>query len=529
MIQLRHWQQQALAIYRKQWQRGDKSILWEATPGAGKTTAALQVCLHQLDEGGSKNVIIVVPTTHLKRQWSTSAAQINIDIDNSFRTKWGLSRDYDGLAVTYQQVANSPATFRSLARNAVVVLDEIHHAGVGHHWGEALENAFDSSKFILALSGTAFRSDNSAIPFVSYNNDGESRPDYIYGYSQAIEEGVCRPIAFFTYGGEVAWMEAGETIEAGFGEDLYGTMAARRLRVALEPDSGWVKPMILDAHQMLRETRRTHPDAAGLLVAADQDHARSLAQLLAEISGTWPTVVLSDDPEASNKIKDFSYSNREWIVACNMVSEGVDIPRLRVGVYATTISTKMYFRQFLGRMVRVTPDLKGIQVAYVYLPADPRLKRLAEEVESEIAHVLKRRPDLDWREEVESSGDIDPSEPSWSALYSSNSGLDSVILGGQQLSLFDDPQFIPVQTSEMMQAKIRQKVEERVHPLTLAEQKELLAKKITGLVGRVHFKTKMPYPEIHGALNRRQGVRGQTTCTLEQLQKRVQFLQQMLS
>ncbi|MFK7802357.1 MAG: DEAD/DEAH box helicase [Anaerolineae bacterium] len=528
MIQLRHWQQQALAIYQKQWQRGDKSLLWEATPGAGKTTAALQLCLHQLDEGDSKNVVIVVPTTHLKRQWATSAATINIDINNNFSTKWGLGRDYDGLAATYQQVANNPAAFRKIARNAVVVLDEIHHAGVGHHWGEALEKAFDGSKFILALSGTAFRSDNSAIPFVEYTSAGESRPDYIYGYSQAIEEGVCRPIAFFTYGGEVAWMEAGETIEAGFAEDLFGTMAARRLRVALEPDSGWVKPMIEDAHKMLQETRRTHPDAGGLLVAADQDHARSLAELLASISGTWPTVVLSDDPEASNKIKEFSYSSREWIVACNMVSEGVDIPRLRVGVYATTISTKMYFRQFLGRMVRVTPDLKGVQVAYVYLPADPRLKRLAEEVESEIAHVLKRRPDLDWREGVESSGDIDPGEPSWSALYSSNSGLDSVILGGQQLALFSDPQFIPDQSTEMMQAKIREKVEERVMPLTLSELKENCAKKITSLVGRVHFKTKMPYPEIHGMLNRRQGVRSQAVCTLEQLQKRVQLLQQML-
>jgi len=527
-MQLRSWQQKALTIYRKQWARGDKSILWEATPGAGKTTAALQLCLHQLDEGESKNVIIVVPTTHLKRQWAMSAASINIDINNNFSTKWGLGGDYDGLATTYQQVANSPAAFRKLARSSVIVLDEIHHAGVGHQWGEALESAFNASKFILALSGTAFRSDNSAIPFVEYTSGGESRPDYIYGYSQAIEEGVCRPIAFFTYGGEVAWMEAGETVEAGFTDDLFGSMAARRLRVALEPDSGWVRPMIQDAHKMLQETRRTHPDAGGLLVAADQEHARSLAQLLANISGSWPTVVLSDDPEASNKIKDFSYSNQEWIVACNMVSEGVDIPRLRVGVYATTISTKMYFRQFLGRMVRVTPDLKGVQVAYVYLPADPRLKRLAEEVESEIAHVLKRRPDLDWRDEQASSGDVEAGDPAWSALYSSNSGLDAVILGGQQLPLFSDPKFIPIQDTQAMQAKIREKVEERVQPLTLAEQKENCAKMITSLVGRVHFKTKMPYPEIHGTLNRRQGVRSQAVCTLEQLQKRVQMLQKMV-
>ncbi|MEM8862235.1 MAG: hypothetical protein AAGD96_28285, partial [Chloroflexota bacterium] len=384
------------------------------------------------------------------------------------------------------------------------------------------------AQFILALSGTAFRSDNSAIPFVSYTGGGESRPEYTYGYSQAIEEGVCRPIAFFTYGGDVAWTEAGETIETGFADDLFGSMAARRLRVALEPESGWVEPMIRDAHQMLLETRRTHPDAGGLLVAADQDHARSLAKLLTQISGTSPTVVLSDDPEASSKIKQFSNTDQQWIVACNMVSEGIDIPRLRVGVYATTISTKMYFRQFLGRMVRITPEPNGVQVAYVYLPADPRLKRLAEEVESEIAHVLKRRPDLDWRQDADSGADMGDKEPAWSALHSSNSGLDAVILGGQQLALFSDPGLPSAQPLEMMQAKIREKVEERVQPLTLAEKKENLAKQITNLVGRIHHKTKLPYPEIHGKLNRQQRVSSQAICTLKQLEKRVELLQRML-
>ena len=322
----------------------------------------------------------------------------------------------------------------------------------------------------------------------------------------------------------------GETVETGFADDLFGSMAARRLRVALEPDSGWVRPMIEDAHEMLVETRRSHPEAGGLLVAADQDHARSLARLLTDISKNRPTVVLSDDPEASSKIKAFANSNEQWIVACNMVSEGVDIPRLRVGVYATTISTKMYFRQFLGRMVRVTPEPHGVQVAYVYLPADPRLKRLAEEVESEIAHVLKRRPDLDWR--MGENGGLEApedGEPAWSALHSSNSGLDAVILNGQQLALFSDPRFVPEQPApELMQARIREKVEERVQPLTLAEKKENLAKQISNLVGRVHHRTKQPYQEIHGRLNRAQKVSSQAVCTLEQLEKRVQLLQRML-
>ena len=41
-----------------------------------------------------------------------------------------------------------------------------------------------------------------------------------------------------------------------------------------------------------------------------------------------------------------------------MVSEGVDIPRLRVGVFATTTTTELFFRQAVGRLVRWTPGVR---------------------------------------------------------------------------------------------------------------------------------------------------------------------------
>lgn len=523
-MHLRQWQQEALTLYRRYAAQGERAILWEATPGAGKTTAALQLALAEIKERGRRRVVVVVPTAHLKSQWSAAAAGINLDLDQNFRGRIGLSSDYDGVIVTYQQVANSPTVFRGLSRQAVVILDEIHHAGDGLTWGDALRTAFASAGFILCLSGTAFRSDNAAIPFIDYSKRGESRPDYSYPYSRAISDQVCRPVAFFTYGGELSWQEGGQIIEANFNDDLYGSLAARRLRVALDVESGWVTPMLKEAHHMLQEIRREHSEAGGLLVAADQTHARQLAQLLFELTGKRPAVALSDDAAASRKIKRFSRSREEWIVACNMVSEGVDIPRLRVGVYATTISTKMYFRQFLGRMVRVTPQPDGMQVAYVYLPADTRLKRLAEEVEDEQRHLLKRRPDGQWDLPDRVTAAENGGEPGWSALYSTNSGLEAVIVNGQQLALFGDPSLLP--TPNVVRQQVHEKVEERI--LTRSERKAVLGQQIKSLVARLHHHKGRSHREIHAALNRIQDVPNQQILTEKQLQSRVGLLQKML-
>lgn len=516
---LRRWQEEALNNYFHTLHTPQRQSLWEATPGAGKTTAALHLCLHQLQKRDAKMVIIVVPTRHLKTQWAQSAARVHIQLDSDFNHLWGLASDYHGIVVTYQQIANNPSMYRKLSRNAVVVLDEVHHAGDGLTWGDSLQLAFEPANYVLCLSGTAFRSDNAAIPFVRYE-EGESMPDYVYGYGQAIEDGVCRPLAFITYGGHVAWQEGDAVLEARFVDDLNGSTNARRLRAALDPRSGWITPMLIDAHQMLQEVRLEHPNAGGLLVAVDQDHARQLADLLAQVSKSKPAIALSDDSQASNKIKQFANGNAPWLVACNMVSEGVDIPRLRVGVYATTVTTKMYFRQFLGRMVRVTPQPKATQVAYCYLPADVRLKGLAAQVEHELRHRIHNRgkPEM---ERLPQDKLREPT-PNWQALQSHNSGVEAVIMNGRQLSLFSDPALVPEVSH------VRQEVQKQVAPLTKKEQKAELAEEIKELVAVYRQQTGQTYQTIHTQLNRQQFVASQSICTEKQLRERVALLKKWI-
>lgn len=529
VVQLRGWQENAFQRYLLAQEIGSRSLLWEATPGAGKTTAALEVVRHQLRARKAQSALIVVPTAHLRIQWARAAARIGLKLDSSFGGRRSiLTSDFHGAIVTYQQCGNRISTFRKIASQSVTVLDEVHHAGDGLSWGNALRASVGDSRFILCLSGTAFRSDSNSIPFVSYSPDGVSIPDYTYGYADAVRDQVCRPTAFFTYGGEIAWNEHDRIYTASFTDQVDPLTSARRLRAALNPESGWIQPMLRDAHTMLTRVRREHARAGGLVVCADQQHARQVAQQMIAITGEKPTMVLSDDSTASRKIKDFSESSAHWIVACNMVSEGVDIPRLRVGVYATTIRTKLYFRQFLGRVVRVQSDLRGRQVAYVYLPADPVLHLLAQEIESEIRHSLNAPhktvefPEDDFTRNRQR--DKSAEGPTWSALNAFNSGLDAVIVHGNQLSFFSSS----VENEQVQEAIDREVALRLDTQSTHSELKQQLSVEIKNLVGKVHKRAGKPHSEIHTLLNKIQSVRSQTDCTEQQLRQRVELLETMI-
>jgi superfamily II DNA or RNA helicase len=526
--ELRDWQKNALAVYAQALKDSRTSILWEATPGAGKTVAAVRLVLDQLRRRAASRVVVVVPTMHLKIQWARSAQRFGLHLDcRGLDPDVSLARDYHGVVLTYQQIGNRPEVFSRICANSVVVLDEVHHSGDGLTWGDSLRIALKNSPFILCLSGTAFRSDNNAIPFVRYSPEGISEPDYIYPYARAVEDGVCRPTVFFTYGGEVSWSEAGLATSAAFSDALDRVGRTRRLRAALDPDSGWIQPLLSDAHHLLQGVRQQHPTAAGLITASSQKHARKLAKVLHDLTGVKPVVVLSDDADASTRLKDFSQGSEPWLVSCNMVSEGVDIPRLRVGVYATTIRTKMYFRQFLGRIVRRTDTPLGAQPAFFYLPADPWLQRLAEEVEQEQRHSLRAKAEDPFMDFGLGEGDVErPERPesTWQVFHGRNSGLASVILGGGQLSLWqtDEPSRSVIDSLELPTPVLGSEAKSK------AELKESIAREIRQLVSKYHKGSGQAHAQIHSLLNKQQAVKSQNECTEDQLKQRVQLLSELI-
>ena len=392
--QLRPWQEKAFEALSD---HISINFLAVATPGAGKTRFALRAIHEGLTRGKVDRVVVVCPTTHLRGQWAKAAHLEGIHLDpTSSNQQSKEATDFHGMVTTYQQVCLEPKQYRAQSRRTktLVIFDEIHHAGEGKEWGGALQHAFDPATQRLLLSGTPFRTDENPIPYVRYNKDRQSVADFQYGYPEALRDGVCRPVIFPSYEGELAWTSRGETVEATFKDGIKKSWRRERLRTALLQDS-WLGQVIHDANERLSAVRAAgHERAGGLIVAMSQTHARDIAALVQQITGERAQVAVSDDPTAHRTIQRFARGQHRWLVAVNMVSEGVDIPRLRVGVYATNVLTEMYFRQVVGRFVRVNEDGGRDGKSYLYISQDPTIVTYAKQITQERSHALREQDSL---------------------------------------------------------------------------------------------------------------------------------------
>ncbi len=186
---LRDWQRRALTRYLA---TSPKDFLAVATPGAGKTTFGLRVAAELLADRIVETITIVTPTEHLKHQWAVAAREVGIPHRLELPQRpWRRPRATTWVSrSTYAQVAAHPALHRVRTENrkTLVILDEIHHGGDAKSWGDAIREAFMPAARRLALTGTPFRSDDSPIPFVTYEPDPagfqRSRADHSYGYAR---------------------------------------------------------------------------------------------------------------------------------------------------------------------------------------------------------------------------------------------------------------------------------------------------------------------------------------------------------
>ncbi|MEO3804344.1 DEAD/DEAH box helicase [Nonomuraea sp. B1E8] len=548
---LRAWQQEAFDLY---FRREPRDFLTVATPGAGKTTYALRIASELLANGVIRAVTIVTPTEHLKRQWADAAGRVGINIDPEFKNSQGAtSRDYTGVAVTYAQVAMHPALHRARteARKTLVIFDEIHHAGDAKSWGDGVREAFEPATRRLQLTGTPFRSDDNPIPFVAYEEDAEglkrSVADYSYGYGPALDDGVVRPVIFLAYSGEMKWRtRAGDEIAATLGTPLTKDQLSQAWRAALDPKGDWIRQVMQAADRRLTEVRRGVPDAGGLVIATDHETARAYARHLRTISGEGATVVLSDDPGASKKIKQFAASEDRWLVAVRMVSEGVDIPRLCVGVYATSTSTPLFFAQAVGRFVRAR---KRGETASVFLPSVPTLMGLANEMEAERDHVLNKRPPEDGLDDTlleqanreKDNPDVLGDELPFETMQTSAT-FDRVLFDGgefgtgAELGSAEEEDFLGLpgllepdqvatllrkRQSDQQAAKRKQPADEPRQTLAPHEQIAELRRELNGLVGAWNHRTGQPHGVIHSELRRACGGPPIAQATAEQIQERI--------
>lgn len=539
---LRGWQRRALVRYLT---AKPRDFLLVATPGAGKTAFALRIAAELLGDRSIEAITVVVPTEHLKNQWAAAAAADGIALDPKFRnTAAQTSAEYDGIVVTYAQVASHPTRHRvrTEGRRTLVIFDEIHHGGDARSWGEAILEAFGDATRRLALTGTPFRSDDAAIPFVRYEPDADgllrSQADHTYGYTEALADGVVRPVVFLAYSGEARWRDsAGEEYAARLGEPLSAEHTARAWRTALDPAGEWMPAVISAADTRLRQLRDGGmPDAGGMVIASDQKAARAYAVLLERITGEAPTVVLSDDPGSSDRIAHFSAGTSRWLVAVRMVSEGVDVPRLAVGVYATSASTPLFFAQAIGRFVR---SRRPGETASVFLPSVPSLLLLASELEAQRNHVLgkpHRETDelADAQRRRSEPSEIDNGFMSLGA----DAELDQVIFDGASFGTGgDEADYLGIPgllDAEQMRELLRRRQAEQLaaravnaEPVTRHGQLRDLRRELNALVSAAHHRTGKPHGWIHNELRRICGGPPVAAATSDQLQARIAAVREL--
>ncbi|HET9719133.1 MAG TPA: DEAD/DEAH box helicase family protein [Solirubrobacteraceae bacterium] len=518
---LRAWQQRALGAM-EEWRSG--SFLISAAPGAGKTRPALEFARRELSRRACDAVVIACPTAPLTRQWARAAHGVGLDLvpdAESPRPPAG----FHGVVVTYARIAKAARQWAAAAGpRTLVVADEAHHLGEDLAWGDSFSSAFAQASRWLLLSGTPFRSDATPIPGVSYDSDGLAEPDLAYSYADAVRDGICRPVAFVTYDGTLSWRSGDDVIESSFDTVLSTREASRRYRTAISTELPDGLPRILrEADERLRGLRSAgHPDAAGLVIAADSAHARRIAALLREATGRVPVVVLHAEPRAAAKLTAFTHDRTPWIVAVNMVSEGVDIPRLRVGVYATAAKTPLVFRQIVGRFVRTLPG-RPPEPSWLYIPADPVLRAHAAGVEHELRVVLRRRSEDAMGEELERP-ERRETEP--------GVGLDFEPLLADvapQMTLFGPAPASPPPSPLVEQPPPPPIPIPDARPLPAFERRNRLRNERHRLVSEVARRDGSSHREVNAWVNRSLGVTSVEKATLGQLEKAVELLTRRLS
>jgi hypothetical protein len=320
------------------------------------------------------------------------------------------------------------------------------------------------------------------------------------------------------------------------------------MRTALSLDGDWLPTVLGQAHDRLRAVRRQQPDAGGLVIATDQDHAQGIARLLRNRFNVPAEVVVSDDPTASKKIADFAHNDRAWLVSVRMVSEGVDIPRLRVGVYATTTSTELFFRQAVGRFVRWQSG-RASQKAFVYIPDDPRLRAHAFQIAEARRHVLRPPGERDDEFSPERDAELDALTGEqddfeqlllFSVVSSTATGISVHAVTEDGVQFFDpspydsepdppDPVFaedpdlaidlpeIPTEAGLVAWSS-----------LSVAEQKDDLRTRNADVAKRLVDITGWNHARVQGEMNRLAGVGSVASATIDQLERRLRYAESWL-
>lgn len=382
-MRLRKWQaaciQKALARYRA----GHSHFLCLATPGAGKTLMAARLAQRLFKDNLIDVVLCFSPSVIV-------ANDFGVELETQLKRRCDGSLRAAGNSLTYQAMLSLGSEFWDLFKHyrVFVIFDEIHHCAGrdmsrANAWGQQIiSNIQGRATYTLALTGTPWRSDKIPIVLAQYcNQQHQIQCNYRYGIKEAIADNVCRiPRLVLIDNDNIVLKKGNET--SGFSSFTELLTQAKFGYQNLIQSETLLVHILAKANKKLNALRRTIPDAGGLIIASSVAHAQLIYRLLDQATGERAVVATYHQFDAPQLIEQFKYGRQKWLIAVGMVSEGTNIPRLRVCCHLTRVKTELHFRQVLGRILRST-GVVG-EEGFLYMPAEPTLIEFSTRIGTDI-------------------------------------------------------------------------------------------------------------------------------------------------
>lgn len=421
MLELRPWQTTAIKKCLKWFleKRKDKRFLINAAPGTGKTICAAYIAKELLKLDEIDRCIVIAPRTEIVNQWRgefktvTNRTMLKI---TSLDEDLGLD-----LACTWNSIQNNLDLFKKICNKnrTLLICDEHHHAAINAAWGDNANSAFLDSKYVIVLTGTPIRSDGNEPVWFSYSSDGselrhDSDGSYVLDYGEAVDLGYCRPIFFHRHEGifHINLKDDNELIRVSGSDgvvvkDIKNKKLSDSLQKSIDyytlvrapqyqsdgksPNmNSYQASMIQWSIKKLADIKLRMPDAGALVIAPNIEVAEHFSNIIEILTEEKPILVHSKKRNSENLIDAYRNSKKDWIVSVAMVSEGVDIKRLRLLVYLPNAQTELFFRQAMGRVVRrLSPE--DDSRAYVVMPTFKIFEEYARRVESEMSPAAKKQ------------------------------------------------------------------------------------------------------------------------------------------
>jgi len=400
---LRQWQRDAIERFIEM--QDEKTFVLEAAPGAGKSRFAAFASQYMINgDFNIDHVIFIAPWVPILRSVKENFHSLQLEVRDKFHydKKAGILQRTPNVDITIETYAGfcNSVTVDTLKEwtekqgfRFMLILDEVHHTNtVSGKWGANVEKIAEMASKILVMSGTYFRSDNRPISFLEYNGN-VPKTHYSIGVTDCVANRYTRQVSFRFHDPTLEMLNTikgkTRTMRLSNVPPSSSKQQAEAKKAVLDPNGEHVESMIKDAWTELKAMRRKWSDAACLVVCrggsvGDEDRAiHSVESVIERVTNVSPVVVTSDDASSRGKLSNFTDGTEPFLCAIRMVSEGVDIPRIRMILFLSFTDSEMLFRQIVGRCARYINGKEDDTAALVIMPKFSVMADFAKRYESE--------------------------------------------------------------------------------------------------------------------------------------------------